>query len=243
VIAQLMAPLTLLPFWVFYALSVTVSVLCLVWLVGPVWAVAALALPPVAQELAQGNIHFPLAVLLIVGLTQRRLWWAAFPLTKVLPGAVLFFDAFRGDWRSLRTSVGVAGLLALISFIAAPDLWWAWLRLLLATDTSHVRVGFVWLALPLWAHIGLAFGLTWTAARTGWLWLLAPALLLAMPIGWMNSLVVLLAIPRLTRVRLSEPANAFASESARTRAGRRSSSTGSGTGWLPGSRAPGGHAT
>jgi hypothetical protein len=196
--AQLFAPLTLLPYWTFYTLILAISVLCLVWLVGPIWGLLAIALPPVAQELAQGNIHFLLAVLLVFGL-RRRGWWAAFPLTKVSPGVLLVYDAFRGDWRSLARSLGMTAAPALASFAIAPDLWFAWIRLLVSADTSHVVQSYIWLPLPLGLRLAGALILIWWAARSGRIWLLAVALTIAMPIVWMNSLVILLAIPRLSR--------------------------------------------
>ena len=103
--AQLMAPLSNLPFEVFLAGWMILLAAVFVWLVWP-WPWAALILfLPVTYELFVGNVHFLIAAAIVVGFRAPAAW--AFPvLTKITPAVGLLWFPVRRDWRGLAIAVG-----------------------------------------------------------------------------------------------------------------------------------------
>jgi len=189
--AQALAPFGALPFPVFFALWTTVSLVILVWLVRPwPWAVPILILP-IIYELCVGNVHFLIAAAIV--LSFRAPWtWALPILTKVTPGVGVAWCLVRREWRALTLAVGTTGAIVAISYVLAPSAWTDWIRLLVASpDRSQL--------LPLRVAVAaalVAFG-SWTGRR----WLVPIAVWVALPIVWVNSWVILLAIVRLTQRR------------------------------------------
>ena len=190
--AQVIAPLTLLPWPVFYALLVAVCLACLYWLVGP-WALPALLLPPVAIEVYSANIALPMAVAIVIGL-RHPVAWAPIILTKVLPGVGVLWFAARGEWRSLATALMATAAIVFVSFLFAPSLWWDWATILRASaETPSVT----WYASYLLPRLIAAVVIVLVAARTRRAWLVPVATVLAAPVLWPATLTMLLAIPRL----------------------------------------------
>jgi hypothetical protein len=189
--AQLLAPFSALPFEVFFALWTAVSFAILVWLVRPwPWAVPMLILP-IVYELCVGNIHFLLAGALVVALRGPAAW--AFPLlTKITPGVGVLWFAARAEWRSLAIALGVTLGIVVVSFLAAPAAWADWIDFLLASPGRTEL-------LPL--RIVMAAAVVVVGARTGRPWVIAVAGWLALPVIWVNSWVILLAVIRLRTPR------------------------------------------
>ena len=106
--AQILAPFSLLPFPVFYALWTVMLVGILIWLVRPwPWALGILALP-ITYELAVGQVHLLIAAAIVVGFARPAAW--ALPiLTKLTPSIGLLWFAIRQEWRGLAEAVGVTG--------------------------------------------------------------------------------------------------------------------------------------
>lgn len=200
VVAQIIAPLTALPLATFVAVILVLNLAAMVYLVGPIGSVLALALPFVRLELIEGNIHILLAAALVAALRGWPGWWCAFPLTKVSPAVLLLWEV--GRWRRLAVGLGVAALLVLVSFAVDPGLWDQWIRRLLMSDVSAIPSDKVWTFVSLQWRILLAIAIVLAARWRDRPAALPFALLLAMPIPWVNSLAVLLAVPSL----LSTPA-------------------------------------
>lgn len=188
--AQVLAPFSALPFEVFFALWTAVSVAILVWLVRPYpWAVPMLLLP-IVYELCVGNIHFLLAATFVVALRAPVAW--AFPLlTKITPGVGIVWFPVRREWRRFAIAAGFTLAVVAVSYAINPTAWVDWIALLTSSG------GRTDLLLP---RVALAAALVAWGARTDRPWVLAVAGWLALPVIWVNSWVMLLAV-----IRLREP--------------------------------------
>jgi hypothetical protein len=185
--AQVMAPLSLLPFPVFDALWTVLLVATLAWLVRPwPWAVLILLLP-ISYELFVGNVHFLIAAAIVIGFRRPAAW--AFPiLTKITPGVGLLWFVVRREWRALAIAIGVTAAVVLVSLVLSPSAWLDWIAFLIASPgRSEMLVVRLVIAALL-----VAFG-----AMTGRRWLVPVAVWLSLPVVWINSWVILLATIRL----------------------------------------------
>lgn len=192
VFAQAISPLTLLPWPVFHALFVALSLMSLYWLIGP-WALPALFLPPVAIEVYAANIALPMAVVLVVGFRCPAAW-AAVILTKVVPGIGILWFAVRSEWRSLAIVISATAAAALLSFALAPSLWLDWVATLRTSSAMPPATIYAALFIP---RLVAAIAVVVFGARTGRAWLVPVATILAMPVVWPSTLCLLLAIPKL----------------------------------------------
>ncbi len=185
--AQMMAPFSALPFPVFFALWTALSVAILVWLVRPwPWAVPILCLP-IIYELCVGNIHFLIAASVVLAFRVSATW--AFPiLTKITPGVGVGWFLVRREWRELALALGVTCAIVAVSYALNPTAWADWIALLLASPGRSQLLAL---------RVVIAAGLVAVGAWTGRRWLVPVAAWLALPIIWINSWVILLAIIRL----------------------------------------------
>jgi hypothetical protein len=185
--AQVMAPFSNLPFAVFDAGWTLLLVATCVWLVRP-WPWAALILVlPVTYELCVGNIHFLIAAAVVLGFRAPAAW--ALPvLTKITPAVGLLWFPVRRQWRALGIAVGTIVGIAAISFVIAPSAWTDWVTFLLASPGRSE------LLLP---RLMIAALLVVFGALTGRRWLVPVAVFLSLPVVWINSWVILLAVIRL----------------------------------------------
>lgn len=185
--AQLLSPFSALPFEVFFVLWTAVSVAILVWLVRPwPWAVPMLILP-IVYELFVGNIHFLLAFAFVVAV-RYPVAWVVPVLTKVTPGVGWLWHVVRREWRSAVVAAGVTLGIVGVSYLLNPSAWTDWLSLLTSSPSrSDLLLPRVVLAalLVLWGARG---GKGWVVPVAGWL---------ALPVIWVNSWVILLAVIRL----------------------------------------------
>jgi hypothetical protein len=186
--AQLLAPLSVLPFPVFYGLWAVASFLVLGWLVRPwPWAIPIFALP-ITAELMTGQVHLFIAAAIVFGFSRPGLW--ALPiLTKITPGVGLLWFAARREWRALAEAVGVTIAIVGVSFLYAPGAWFDWYDFLRANSGS--TEGF------LLARIVLGAGLVAFGALTGRRWLVPIGVWFTLPHVWASSWVILLAVIRL----------------------------------------------
>jgi hypothetical protein len=185
--AQVMAPFGALPFPAFFALWTTLSVVLLVWLVRPwPWAVPILALP-IIYELCVGNVHFLIAAAIVLGFRFSSTW--AFPiLTKITPAVGVGWFLVRREWRAFAIAVGTTAAIAGVSFVLNPTAWQDWIAFLLdSPGTSQLLV----------LRVVLGAGLVAFGALTGRRWLVPVAVWISLPIVWINSWVILLAMIRL----------------------------------------------
>jgi hypothetical protein len=201
--AQLTAPIHLLPWNVFIAAWTVLLTLALLWQTGR-WMAIALLLVPVFVDLTVGNIHLLLGAAILLGF--RWPWaWAFVLLTKVTPGVGLLWFAFRREWRSLAIALGATAAISAISFAVRPDLWRAWIDLLIAAtrapDWEFIVPITVWFRLPVSVAI-LAWG-----ARTNRRWTVPLASCIALPVLWVNGFAMLVAmVPLLDALSAQNPA-------------------------------------
>jgi hypothetical protein len=193
--AQLLAPLSALPFWVFFALWTAVSLVVLAWLIRPwPWALPILILP-ISYELFVGNIHVLLAAVLVIALRAPAAW--AFPLlTKITPGVGALWFLARGRWRAFAIAAGTTVAVIAVSALLSPTAWADWVAFLLASPGQTEL-------LP--ERLVLAALLVVAGARTDRAWLVPVAAWLALPVIWVNSWVLLLAVIRLREPRFGDP--------------------------------------
>jgi hypothetical protein len=192
VLAQLFAPLAMLPFTVAVWAWRAFELACLRVAVGS-WKAAGIALlvwPPVIAEIDAGNVHLPIAA--AVAMTMRGDGRAVFPvaMSKFASLAALPL-AWRTDRHGLRLGLGLALGVALASFAIAPDLWMAYPGFI-ASAPSHESWYNIGASVPLGLRIVVAAALSLLAVR--WARLLPVAAVLSMPVLWVHGLSVLVAL-------------------------------------------------
>ena len=188
--AQVLSPTYGLPFEAFMALWTIASVAVLWWLVRPwPWALLMLFLPW-TYELFVGQVHLFIAAAIVVGFRWPAIW-AVNLLTKVTPGVGLLWFLVRREWRPLGIALGVTAAIAAVSFVLAPTAWIDWYHFLTGSTGSGEL---------LYPRIALAAVIVAAGAWTGRAWTVPIAVWLALPVVWIESWVILLAI-----IRLREP--------------------------------------
>lgn len=187
-IALLFGALGALPWWLFLWLWIALMLACVAWLGGR-WALALMALPPVALELYHGNVHLLMAVGVALGF--RHPWsWAFVILTKVTPGVGLLWFAARREWRPLAIAIGATAAVSLLTAIVAPHWWAEWITATLSNinEPQHYSV-----PPPLPIRLPVAAALVIWGARTDRPWTVAVAAMIGLPIIWPHGLCVALA--------------------------------------------------
>jgi hypothetical protein len=190
---EALAPFRLLPFEAFWLLWVAMEVGILVWLTGPVIA-AVVLLPtpfsPVFTEVWYGNITMLLALVLALGMRYPALW-SFMLLTKVTPGIGLLWFAARGEWRKLALALLVTGGIVAVSAAVAPHLWSEWAQVLITNATGQPADSAVRLP-PLAWRLAIAAVLVVVGARLNDQRFLPPAIIVALPVFWFQSVSLLL---------------------------------------------------
>jgi hypothetical protein len=188
--AVALSPSYVLPFEAFFVLWTIASVLVLIWLVRPwPWALLILFLPW-TYELFVGQVHLFIAAVIVLGFRYPWLW-AFNILTKVTPGVGLLWFLVRGEWRSLAIALVSAAIVAFISFLLVPTAWFDWIAFLRGSTGSGEL---------LYLRLMAAAAIVVAGAFTGRAWAVPIAVWLALPVVWIESWVILLAI-----IRLREP--------------------------------------
>jgi glycosyl transferase family 87 len=189
--AQFLSPLYVLPFEAFFALWTVASVAVLYWLVRPwPWALLILLLPW-TYELFVGQVHLFIAAAIVLGFRYPSLW-AFNILTKVTPGIGLLWFLVRREWRPLGIALGTTAAIVAVSFALAPTAWFDWYAFLRGSTGSGEL---------LYPRLAAAAAIVVVGALTGRRWAIPVAVWLALPVVWIESWVILLAI-----IRLREPA-------------------------------------
>ena len=199
--AQVIWPLTLLPFPVFRALDSLGAAATFLWLLWPLpWRLRLPMLVACSAAIAMGNMQWAVLLTAVAGLRLPGLW--AIPLlTKVTPGIGVVWFAARREWRALAIALGTTAAIVLVSFLLAPGLWGSWIEVLRENASQHSAGTFAPGFLPdlsLGVRVGLAALLV---AWGGWRdhrWTLAAAVTLAQPDAGIDTVILLLAaLPRL----------------------------------------------
>lgn len=188
--AQVIRPLTLLPWPMFLTVWIVAQSFAFAWLLAPLgwrWAVPFWMCCTLA--IGFGNIWPFLALVLVLGRTHPAAWSFA-ALTKVTPAVGLLWHVARREWqRFAAAALTVIGISA-VSFCIDVGAWRQWIAFLgkSSGDGSALLV-----RLPIAAVLVVV-----AARKPGLVWLLPIALILSVPIlaGW-QWITVLAAIPRL----------------------------------------------
>jgi hypothetical protein len=205
--AQLLAPLTALPWPWFAALWTAAIAAAYIWLVGR-WAFPLLFTGAVALELYLGQVDIFIAAAIVIGFRYPVVW--AFPLlTKIAPGIGLLWFVFRREWRKLALALAATVAIAAVSALLAPELWRSWYELLYRTVFERQAVDGAYLAIPVWLRLPIAVGVIFWGARTDRHWTVPIAALLAMPILWLNVFALLVAVEPLREEPGMTPARAW----------------------------------
>jgi hypothetical protein len=198
--AQVVWPLTLLPWAVFCAVMVGAAAAGIAWLLRPLPLVLAISgFLACLPEILSGNIFWLLAVTAVVGFAHAGAWCVA-AFTKVLPcmGPVWFLA--RGEWRRLATFAATALALLTVSVLISPQAWLDWvdfLRTSAGDSSGLIYLSPVAIPFPLVVRFPLAVVVVVVAARTDRPWLVPVSMVLASPVvGW-GTFAMLAAIPRL----------------------------------------------
>lgn len=191
--AQIVGPLTVLPWQVFSALWLTLSMLALVYMLGPIGAGVVLLIPtsPVWWELSAGNIHLLLAAAVVYSFRHPGAW--AFPLlTKVTPGIGLLWFLVRREWHALGVAAGTTLALVLASMLLGGITPWIdWVRMLASVGDAP---GIYAIPVSVVIRLPLAALLVCLGAWRGWAWTVPIASMLALPLLWMwHSFAMLVA--------------------------------------------------
>lgn len=204
VFAQLVGPLTALPWPVFNALWLTASMGALIYMLGPIGAGLILLVPtsPVWWELSAGNIHLLLAAAIVAGFRHPSAWGFVL-LTKVTPGVGLLWFALRREWQALRVAALATLVLVVVSILLGGFTPWRdWLTMLASVSDGPGPYN---VAVPLAVRLSIAVAIVAIGAWRGWAWTVPVAAMLALPLLWMwhsfSMLVGALALsPPLRRV-------------------------------------------
>lgn len=206
--AQILAPLVWLPLAIFTAVWTATNGAAL-WFLLRRWALPSLLFLPIAFEIVSGNVHLLYAAAIVVGFRWPAAW-ALMLLTKVTPGVGLVWFLVRREWRSLAIAIGATAVIAAASYVLDPSQWARWVDLLRADATGAGNAAFVtvgwYLPVPLAPRLVVAVALAAAAGLTDRRWLLPVAVVLAMPVVWLNSLAVMAACVPLAYPSLLENA-------------------------------------
>jgi hypothetical protein len=201
--AQVLAPLTWLPVAVFTAFWTAINCAALWWLLGRL-ALPSLLFLPIPFEIISGNVHLLYAVAIVAGF-RYPVTWALMFLTKVTPGVGVVWFLVRREWRALLLAIGVTATIVAGSFVVDRSAWEAWLRLLQADLSGAGQAAFQtvgwYVPIPLLPRLVLAAALVAFAAWSDRRWLVPVAIVLALPVVWLNGLAVLAAVVPLWRER------------------------------------------
>ena len=206
--AQLIRPLTILPWPIFVTIWTAFNLAIVWWLLGR-WSLPAMLFIPIPFEIVSGNVHLMYAAAIVLGF-RASFTWALPILTKVTPGIGLAWFAVRREWRQLglalrRDRADRRGLGRARSrrcggsgSTSSP-----------ASSSTPATPGW-YLPVSLIVRLPIALVVAAVAGLTGRAWLLPVAVTLALPVLWLNSLAILAACVPLSRVRVGRDAEARA---------------------------------
>lgn len=188
--AQILTPLTILPWPLFATIWTGVNFAALWYLLGR-WSLPSMLFLPIPFEIISGNLHLLYAAAIVAGFRWSATW-ALLLLTKVTPGVGLLWFALRREWRPLAAALALSAVAAVASFLLDPSAWSGWLDILRASSSAPETVGW-FLPVPLLIRLPVAIAVVLMAAHLGQRWLVPVGVVVAMPVVWVNSLAVLAA--------------------------------------------------
>jgi hypothetical protein len=203
--AQVVWPLTHLPWAVFCALFIGAAGLTIAWLAKPLSRPMAVGLWLFCTpEILSGNVFWLLALCTVLGFSRGTPWLAA-AFTKVVPCLGPIWFLVRGEWRPLRSFAVAATLFFLVSFALDPSLWRQWVDFLVDSSDVAPVISFI---PPLVYRLPVGLALLVFAARTDRRWLVPVCMVVVSPVIGEGTLALLAAIPRLLEPRDPHPQDA-----------------------------------
>jgi hypothetical protein len=207
VFAQVIQPLTWLPWEIFAVIWAALNLGALTWMAGPAIAGLLLNIPgsPVIDEVATGNVHLLIAAALV--LAVRGAGWWAFPLlTKVTPVAGITYLLGARLWRQVLIAFMVTAGLTVLSFVIAPQLWFDWIHSLVANTGRSIPSQVAIIPGPIALRVAVAAAIGLVGGLRGWRWTMPVAATIALPVPWSSGLSVLVAVIAFARRgQLTEP--------------------------------------
>jgi hypothetical protein len=199
VFAQVIWPLTLLPWPAFIAVWASLIGLAFAWLLWPLaWPWRILALLLVVPEIVDANVWAFFAVVLVIGFRRPQAW--AFPLlTKVTAGIGVVWFTVRREWRPALLALGTTAAVVAASALVSPSLWHDWF--VFARNGGGRGSGYATggRLVPPIIRLPIALTLLVLAARGNRRTWLPLAMLLAAPVFGTYNFALLAALPRLRR--------------------------------------------
>lgn len=205
--AQVIAPLTALPWQVFAGLWTALVAAPLLWLTGR-FAVLIVLLPPVFMSVALGQLDLLFAAVAIVGLRWPVVWVLPV-LTKITPGVGLIWFLVRGEWRSLGIALGATLFTVAASAALDPHGWAAWLAMVARMEFPALGGGLLFLPVPVLVRLPAAAALIAWGAATNRRWVLPVGMGLSLPTVWLNSPTILVALLPLATAGSGTPAGVW----------------------------------
>jgi hypothetical protein len=204
VFAQVISPLTSLPWRTFAGVWTLLAAAPLLWLAGR-YAILLLLVPPIAMSVLLGQLDLAFAAAVVAGFRWPAAW--ALPIvTKVTPVVGLVWFLVRREWRSLGTAI-VATLVVIAASVALdPAGWVAWIEMLRRMEFPVLGGNLWFLPVPLWIRAPVAAGLVAWGALTDRRWTVPVGICLALPTVWLNSPTILVAVLPLVAAGARTPA-------------------------------------
>jgi len=205
--AQLIAPLTALPWPGFLAIWTLIIAAPLAWLAGR-YALPLLVLPPISMSVALGQLDLAFAAVVLLGLRWPAFW--ALPiLTKITPGIGLLWFLVRGEWRSLGMAAVATAAIVAVSAAIDPGAWGGWIAMLARMDFPELAGGLWFLPLPLGFRLFVAAAVIAWGAATDRRWVVPVGVCLSLPTVWLNSPTILVAVLPMVAAGARTPAGAW----------------------------------
>lgn len=196
-LAQVIYPLTVLPWEAFRAVAAVVAGTSFWWLLRPLPRPVILAsIPAVAMAVGVGNLEWLLAVVCVVGFSRPQAWAVAL-VTKITAGLGLVWFAVRREWRRLASALAITAIVVALSVAVDPPAWRQWLAF--ARDSAGTLPQYSWALnawLPLPVRLLAALALLVVGGLSGRRWTVPVAVLLAQPDLNPPSFLILAALPR-----------------------------------------------
>ena len=195
VFLYLVRPLTAFGAAPFYALWRLIELAATAAMAGPLLPLVMLV-NGVPNELNAANIQVLLALVIVVGFRYPAAWSFVL-LTKVTPGIGLLWFAVRREWRSLGVALAATALVSAPFFVLAPGLWIGWFGVLAESARGPSPHGLI--DVPLLVRLPVAAVIIAWGARGDHRWTVPIASMLALPVVWITSLSMLVAVLALAR--------------------------------------------
>ncbi len=228
VLAQVLAPLTLVIPQAVFTILWTLLVVGCVWVLAGrnvFVALACVAFLPVALELRVRNVHLIIALLTVLAIRRSWAFWIPATALKLAPGLGAIYLLASGRRREALLVIVVGAAIAALSVVISPDAWAGFAAVAAGRAPSD---GGTFVPIPYVARLAAGAALAVVAGRVGGTRgevMLVVAITVASPTLWGNAFSQLLAILPLLRrprpaqtttpasTRLGEAVGAIASQS------------------------------